>query len=346
MPLFRDFADGFWNFDKSEYLKNQINRSFITQSYATQGVYAVKNYLLPTFGNLRLQNITPDMINNWLITFCDKTYTLIRRGQEVELHYKHNTANLVFKILKVMLEWAVYKKILRTNPCKQVKMLNTNDEQKIEILTPDEVRSLFPENWTEIWPDRITYVINKLAAISGMRHGELLGLRGEFVHDTYIDVCGQFNRYGYGDVKTHKSRTIPITAIIRSDLEMLLNENGSGYLFSRNGGKNPISRNTVYKTLYDALAKIGINEAERKRRNLCMHGWRHFFNTTLLMANISDDKVMAITGHSTQKMKRHYSHLDNIKMADVVEVQKNVLSSETSEKTEKKQKEKPKKRTS
>jgi hypothetical protein len=52
-----------------------------------------------------------------------------------------------------------------------------------------------------------------------------------------------------------------------------------------------------------------------------MHGWRHFFNTTLLMANISDDKVMAITGHATQKMKLHYSHLDTIRMADVVEVQ-------------------------
>jgi integrase len=200
-------------------------------------------------------------------------------------------------------------------------MLHTLDEREIDILTPDEVKALFPEDWTVIWTNRVNYVLNKLAACTGMRHGELLGLRGEFVYDTYIDVCAQYNRYGYGDVKTHKPRNIPITNALRADLEMLKLDNGDGYIFSRNGGKNPISRNTVSKELYKALGNIGIDEKQRKERNLCMHGWRHFFNTTLLMANISDDKVMAITGHASQQMKRHYSHLDTTKMADVVEVQ-------------------------
>jgi integrase len=39
------------------------------------------------------------------------------------------------------------------------------------------------------------YVFNKLAALTGMRHGELLGLRGEFVFDTELKVRARFNRF-------------------------------------------------------------------------------------------------------------------------------------------------------
>jgi integrase len=204
-------------------------------------------------------------------------------------------------------------------------MLKAGDEKEIEILTPDEVKKLFPADWEAVWDERLFYTLNKLAACTGMRHGELLGLRGEFVHDTYIDVCAQYNRYGYGDVKTHKPHNIPIPSGLREDLGLLMRENGEGYLFSRDGGKKPVNRNYVYKALYQALEWIGIGEAERKRRNLSMHGWRHFLNTTLLMANVSDDKVMSVTGHTTQKMKKRYTHFDNTRMADVIEIQENLL---------------------
>jgi hypothetical protein len=56
-----------------------------------------------------------------------------------------------------------------------------------------------------------------------------------------------------------------------------------------------------------------------------MHGWRHFFNTTLLMANVSDNKVMSLTGHTTEKMKKHYTHFDTTQFAEVVEVQEQLL---------------------
>jgi integrase len=126
-------------------------------------------------------------------------------------------------------------------------------------------------------------------------------------------------------VKTHKPRNIPIPAGLRRDLEMLMEDNGKGYLFSMNGGKSPIPRRYVYRALYEALANIGIDEKQRKERNLSMHGWRHFFNTTLLMANISDNKVMSLTGHTSEKMKKRYTHFDTTQFAEVVEVQERLL---------------------
>ncbi|MDR2785444.1 MAG: tyrosine-type recombinase/integrase, partial [Treponema sp.] len=89
--------------------------------------------------------------------------------------------------------------------------------------------------------------------------------------------------------------------------------------------KTPVGRRQVYKALYEALANIGIDEKQRKERNLSMHGWRHFFNTTLLMANVSDNKVMSLTGHTTEKMKKHYTHFDTTQFTEVVEVQEQLL---------------------
>jgi integrase len=323
IPLFREFAVGWWDYESCPYLKSRKGRRPISKGYASQGQYAVKNHLLPAFGEKRIDRISEHDVDSWLTNFTSRGYT--RKDGETPKKYKTNTGNLAFKILKIMLGHAVKQRLISVNPCKRIEMLKTDDEKEIKILTPDEVRKLFPEQWEAIWDERIFYVLNKLAACTGMRHGELLGLRGEFVYESYIDVCAQYNHHGYGDVKTHKPRNIPIPSGLRRDLALLMQDNGEGYLFSRDGGKNPVSRGYVYKSLYEALARIGIDEDARKARNLSMHGWRHFFNTTLLMANVSDSKVMSLTGHTTKKMKKHYTHFDNTRMADVIEVQENLL---------------------
>jgi integrase len=322
-PFFRDYARGFWDYETSSYLKSRKGRRPISRGYATQGEYAVRNHLVPVFGDKRLDAITEFDIDSWLAAFKDREYTT--NDKITKRHYKSNTANLAFKILRIMLNYAVKQKLIASNPCKGVEMLNINDEKKIEILSSDEVKKLFPPDWKKVWDEEIFYVLNKLAACTGMRHGELLGLRGEFVYETHIDVCAQYNRYGYQDVKTHRPRNIPVPAGVREDLEILTGKNGRGYLFSRDGGNKPVTRKYVYLSLYKALERIGIGEEERKRRNLSMHGWRHFLNTTLLMANIPDAKVMSVTGHASRKMKEHYTHFDNTKMTDVMAVQEGLL---------------------
>jgi integrase len=323
VPSFAKFAEGWWDYDTCPYLKSRKGRRAISKGYATQGQYAVKNHLKPAFGDRRLDMITETEVDQWLTSFPERTHPS-NDGKSV-VHYKTSTGNLAFKILKIMLNYAVKQKIIKSNPCKNVELLKTSDEKEIRILTPDEVKKLFPAQWETVWNSRLHYVLNKLAACTGMRHGELLGLRGEFVFETYIDVCAQYNRYGYGDVKTHKPRNIPIPAGLRRDLETLMEDNGQGYLFSMNNGKSPVTRKQVYQAMYEALANIGIDEKQRKERNLSMHGWRHFFNTTLLMANVSDNKVMSLTGHTTEKMKKHYTHFDTTQFAEVVEVQEQLL---------------------
>jgi integrase len=311
IPTFEDFAKGWWDYESCPYLTKLKARKKVAQGTAVQGSYATRTFLIPAFGKQKIDTLTAYQIDTWLTA-------LPKSG------YANNTANLAFKFLNIMLGEAAKQGKIAANPCHGIRLLPEN-QKEIEILTPVEVKKLFPKDWRDVWGNEYFYILNKLAACTGMRISEVLGLRGEFLFEGYINVCAQYNRYGYTDTKNHKERNIPVPKAVENDLRYLKSKNGDGYLFSENGGKNPVSRRRVAFALNAALEKIGIGGAERKRRNLTFHGWRHFFNTTLLMANVSDNKVMSLTGHGSDQMRKRYTHFDTTKFAEVVEVQNTLI---------------------
>jgi integrase len=311
VPTFAEFARGWWEWDTCPYLKKQRGRKDITRSYAKKCKGVVDSQLLPYFGKMRLDKITDVDIDAWLVGFAD-------RG------YKNSYANTVFGTLGLMLGEAVRRRIIPSNPAAAVEKLKNGGKQ-MELLTPDEVRRLFPLDWGRVWADDIAYVANKLAACTGMRIGEVLGLRGEYVFDDYICVCAQYGEFGYGPTKTKERRNIPLARVVRGELQRLMERNGRGYLFSDDGGETPVTRRNVYEDLMRALTVVGIDRAEARRRGITLHAWRHFFNTTLRMANVSDSKVQSVTGHKSMQMTDRYTHFDSKDFAEVRTVQEGLL---------------------
>jgi integrase len=219
----------------------------------------------------------------------------------------------------------VRRKVLRENPAEPIKKLAKN-HRKIEILKINEVRELFPSRWEAVWENKYVYLANKLAAYSGMRIGEIMGLRGEFVFPDYLAVQGQINKEGvYAKTKTKVDRDIPITAGIYHDLKGLMAANGSGYVFSEDGGKSPMARSAIYNGMCAALEKIGISHDERIRRGLSFHAWRHFLITFLRMSDVSDKKAKEVAGHSSAFVNDQYTHLDAREFEDVRAVQDKLL---------------------
>jgi integrase len=320
VPTLREWAADFWNMEKSGYLKGRRGRRPITIGYATSGRNYTNRQILPYLGDLRLDAITEEAVENWLTGFEDRG---LSKG----------TANSAYKKLSVMLKYALKQKVIKSNPCVLVERLQ-DEGRKIEILTPEEVAAIFPAQWSDVWDNSISYAANKLAACTGMRIGEVLGLRSEFVHEGYLEVCRQYSDLaGYSDVKTHKPRNIPIHETIEKELRELIKANGEGYVFVKKPqAKSPIGRNTVAQSLFKALETIGIDEGRRKKRNLTFHSWRHFFNTFLLTENVTDAKVMAVTGHVTNNMKEHYTHFDTTKFSEVIEAQKRLMGHQGQEK--------------
>jgi integrase len=166
--------------------------------------------------------------------------------------------------------------------------------------------------------------------MTGMRLGELLGLKYEMVQPTYINVAYSWS--GTDQLKRPKNgkiRKIPISENLYSLLHSLNDgREPTDFIFSH--GDKPISHKSVYKQYYSALEKIGINKQNRKERNLTFHSYRHQFNTLLLEAGIHPETVRLFTGHSSG-MTARYSHvqLTNLKalpLLDLCPSDKNVNS--------------------
>jgi hypothetical protein len=56
-------------------------------------------------------------------------------------------------------------------------------------------------------------------------------------------------------------------------LKGLMKNNGKGFVFSLDYGAVAVSRPYIRRAFHSAMKKIGITEAEIKRRALTIHGW-------------------------------------------------------------------------
>gem|GEM_PF-276698 len=317
-PTFGEFSKGWWNAETCYYLKWRELHEPLAYSTVVMFKGHFEKHIKDYWAKYRLDEITVDDVEKWLLELSEKS-------EEGKKPLKPKTINLILGTFKLMLGEAHRKKIIKSNPCVEVKELRVDAYDRV-IFTVDEVRKLFPANWTTVWKCHFIYMLNRLAACTGMRIGELRGLRAEHVFDDYINVCGQYTRYGYKPLtKTKDNRKIPITPLIKQELDVLIGINGEGYLFSDDGGETPVPVERIGRQFERALKKIGINHEERKKRNLTFHAWRHFLNTYLRMHNVSDAKVQSVTGHKTKKMTDRYTHFDTRQFTEVRDIQSELL---------------------
>ena len=351
-PTFTEFASGWWDLETCRYLKWRQLHDPIKDNTLIRHQSNFKLHIADYFANFQLDEITPVDIENWLLFMREKgslkdvvkkprgKKKLIDDNVKKEIDAKPKkllkpvTINLALGTLKIMLGEAVKLKLMKTNPCNEIKDLKM-DKPEMIILTVEEAIKMIPADWSTVWDNNIVYKAHTLAACTGLRIGELRGLRGEFVFDKCIYIKGQYTRFGYVDyTKTKHNRTIPIPPVMRGLLDDLLAVNGSGFVFSEDGGKKPITTDLINRGYNRALKKIGISYQEKLKRNLSFHSWRHFLNTLLLTSNIGLSKVQAVTGHLSNGTTDHYTHFDTSKFTEVMDVQTNLLTHELPKNTQ------------
>ena len=343
-PTFAEFSEGWWKLETCRYLKWRQLHDPITQGTIYIHIGNFENHIKDYFAKYRLDEITPTVIEDWLLYLSEKGNK--SNDEKVpDRRLKANTVNLIYRTFKLMMGEAIRTKLLKTNPCNDVKDIKREDTKRL-ILTVEEVRKLFPVTWSTIWESKVIYLAHRLAACTGLRVGELRGLKGEYVFDDYIHITGQYTRYGYVEnTKTKHNRNIPITELMRHELNELLKANGNGFVFSEDGGKTPVTVERIYRQFDRALERIGISHEEKLERNLSFHGWRHFLNTLLRMSNVADSKVQKVTGHRTMKMTEHYTHFDTRQFTEIRDVQTKLLTFKKPEKSKMKKSETKKKAT-
>lgn len=154
-----------------------------------------------------------------------------------------------------------------------------------------------------------------LAAMTGLRAGELLGLTVADVDFNRLMICPRKQADDrtrvLRDLKTKKSRTpVPITqetaTVIRSYLKSHWKENPQGLLFPNRKGR-PWKRAHVVKFgLWPVLKKLGL-----PTHNTGLHAFRHGLGTALANAGASPAVVQRTLRHTDIKTTlRFYVHAD------------------------------------
>ena len=306
-PTFKEFASPWWHWDTCPYVlarraAGSESHPGIKKSYVTCNELWTRKYLIPYFGKYKLSEINVDMINSFWQVLKDK----------------HGLApksiNNIRSVFIIMMKEAVSKGLIERNPV-EMTIARTVDKKKKELLTDDECARLFDiERIKDLWNDRIVYyVYSFVAGLTGLRGGELLALTINEVYPNKIIVKRSYNEsYGMSTTKTSEERVVPITAEIYRYLYAAWQSHPNDendFIFSFDG-KKPMNEGRARAAFYKAMEKIGISEAERQRRGITFHSWRHKFTTDCVRSNMHPEKIMALTGHHSMEMLSRYTDLN------------------------------------
>ena len=273
----------------------------------------IEQYILPTFGRMRLRDIKTYHIQDFII----KLNSMPRHDGKLG-HIAPQTVKRYTTVLRSMLTMA-YKMYYMDDDVGLSRRLTFPKEryQEVEVFTIEEVKAILSAAKTE--PINIRLLI-EIALFTGMRRGEIVGLKWS---DINLDKqCLSVKRSIYKpkgeksiekEPKSHSSfRTIAIPNCLCETLKeykkkqeeyslSLDSWKNLDYIFTDKNG-NVMNPQTPTKQFSHFLERHGI-------RHFKFHCLRHT-SATILLANGCDIKtVSARLGHSSIETTDVYVHL-------------------------------------
>jgi integrase len=318
-PTLREWAESehWWQWGECRYLRGQLARSDedkpgVSHRYADDALRDLRQWILPYHGDKRLDEITPKDCERLLFTWQEKGLS-------------KKSINNKASVYRIMLSEAARLGTISVNPWDRVKAFKPSARPK-GILTIEEARTLLdPARVSEIWSgNQVYYSASLLAAVTGMRLGEVLALKGSDIFPDHVHVAGSWaSGYGTGKTKTKRVDDIPIPRFVYDTIDSW--RAWEGFVFSLTAGARPVGKDATLRALRTALVKIGVSRADQKQRNIGFHSWRAFANTFMRARGIPDAKVRMLTRHASEEMTEHYSAFRLEDFADVAAAQKELL---------------------
>jgi integrase len=265
----------------------------------------LRRHLRPYFGRRQLRQITPSIVLRW--------------QHHLEGKLGHSGVMACRSILLRILEGARRERLVATNPVRDV-------EAPKPRINPDRVfgherrRTFTPEEFGRFLAAcRPFYRDHFVAQVgTGLRSGELLGLRRRRVHPELrrievIEVRYEAGEFGRGFKDEPKSpasvRVVPMCEHVRQAIVRQLPAGGgpADLVFPGPGGSNGIPRGAraplatynlrrVYKA---AVARAGAELAHLNLRG--PHDLRHTFATWLEDAGVPSRVIDELMGHASRR---------------------------------------------
>jgi integrase len=272
---------------------------------------ALRTHVLPTFGSQPVSRIDQPAVKAWVAE-------LAHRGSAP------GTIAGARKVLRLILGTAVDAQALATNPCDRVRVPRGRREE-MHFLSAEQVEALADAiehpplrpaghgaspTGRHHFPEYAALV--RLAAYSGLRAGEIAGLRvrrldllkGKAeVAETLTDVDGTL--VSNATTKSGKVRTVPIPRFIADEVAPLLaGKSPDDYVFTSPEG-GPLRHSNFYRRRFrPAVERAGLPDGVR------FHDLRHTYAGFLIAEGAHPKAIMERMGHSsiTVTLDR-YGHL-------------------------------------
>ena len=250
------------------YLLYQVARLTPKAYERSQGI--VRYHLEPAFGHMGLSAIRRGDIERYMT----------RRLGEV----KADTAIKELNVLKHMLGKCVEWELIPFNPAKDVKPPKASPG-RLRYLHPGELRALL-----ESCPEWLRPIVG-LAVATGMRRGEILGLR-------WLDVDLKGGRILLPQTKNNTGRIVYINGLSASVIGSLKPGKPTDKVFA---GKQVKPSNVSWAFLF-ACRKAGIEDFR-------FHDLRHTAASWMRMKGADTHTVAHLLGHKDMRSAARYQHL-------------------------------------
>jgi integrase len=252
---------------------------------------AIRVHLVPVFGDMKLEDITVQEIERWRAGMT---------SARVERELSNKTKNNLLVLMHAIFRRAVKLYGLPANPVAQVDRFRVRSSGDIQVFSPEEVWALVRAAGSEA--DAAIFLT---AAFTGLRRGELLGLRWRDV-----DFAGSTIRvrasYAAGKLTTPKSgkvRAVPMAPDVAGALAKLGDRDrftgDDDFVFAGEAGL-PLDGDALSSRYRDALERAGL-------RPLRFHDLRHTFGTRMI-AKADIRRVQEWMGHADIQTTMKYLH--------------------------------------
>jgi integrase len=259
--------------------------SFLAYSRARKKSYAQDERVVAGmkafFGDRALDSLTPDLVEEYL-AHRNKQGHQRRPGGSLS----GCTLNREVACLKTIVNRAILNRKIDRNPIQGIRRFKEYSRNR--TLTQEEFQELLRNCAVHLQP------LVKLAYLTGMRYGEIRGLRWD-----QVDLKNRVITLEAADTKTQEKREIPLADTFVQLFQRIPRTLGCPNVFTYMG--QPIG--TIKTAFTMACRRAGIKDFR-------FHDLRHCAVTNLRKAGVSDSVIMSISGHKTDAVFRKYDRVD------------------------------------
>jgi integrase len=253
------------------------------------------NHIEPFFASKHLAQITPQDIERYVVV---KRKTLAIKTVRNHL----NTIHSVFEL-------GLRRKWCQTNPVKLAErpVIRTT-ETRIKFLDQAELEKLLAITYPQDAFGSIEATLYLTAAMTGLRQGELLGLRWRDVDFAArkVRVVSPYVRGEFGDPKSEGSgRSVPLAERVSTELENLRARSpyaaDKDLVLCHPETGNPLDRAKLTRRFKKAIRSADVRE-------ITFHELRHTFGTRMAAAGVPLRTIQHWMGHADAKTTQVYAH--------------------------------------